>query len=93
MRGEYFQGKDNQTYINITSYKIKFKPQSVNFRFDNLFNGDEVLSSTMNKFMNDNWEPVFAGMIPGYEEVFGEKFRGIANILFHQVPANAIFLE
>lgn len=93
LHGEYFQGKDNNTYINITSYKIKFKPKWVKLRFDNLFNGDKLLGETMNRFMNDNWEPVFYGIIPGYEEKFGEKFKSVANILFHQVPVDLIFLE
>lgn len=93
LHGEYFQGPDNNTYINITSYKIKFKPKWVKMRFDNLFNGDKVLGETMNKFMNDNWEPVFFGLIPGYEEKFGEKFKKVANILFHQVPSKLIFLD
>lgn len=90
--GEYFQ-KDNATYLNITSYKIKFRPKYVIFRFDNLFNGDKLLGETMNKFMNDNWEPVFLGIIPGYEDKFGEKFKSVANILFHQVPFDLIFKE
>lgn len=93
MSGEYYQGVDDNTYVNITSYKIKFKPKWVTFRFDNLFNGDKVLGETMLRFMNDNWEPVFNGMIPGYEEKFGDKFRSVANILFHQVPFKLIFLE
>lgn len=93
LHGNYFLGKDNNTYVNITSYKIKFRPKKVVFRFDNLFNGDKVLGSTMNKFMNDNWEPVFYGIIPGYEEKFGEKFKDVANILFSQVPFDLIFLE
>lgn len=63
--GDYFTGNDGNKYLNVTKYSIKFKPKRVTFRFDNLFNGDKILSSTMNKFMNDNWEPVFAGMIPG----------------------------
>lgn len=93
MQGEYFQGKDNNTYINVTSYKMKFMPKWVIFRFDNLFNGDKALGETMNKFMNANWDIVFTGLIPGYEEKFGEKFKNVANILFHQVPVNLIFLE
>lgn len=93
LHGNYFQGADNNTYINITSYKIKFRPKWVKFRFDNLFNGDKVLGETMNRFMNENWEPVFYGLIPGYEENFGEKFRKVANILFSQVPSSLIFLE
>ena len=92
MRGDYYTGKDNNTYVNITSYKIRFTPKWVKFRFDNLFNGDKILGETMNNFMNSNWEPVFYGIIPGYEEKFGEKFKSVANILFRQVPIDLIFL-
>jgi Haemolymph juvenile hormone binding protein (JHBP) len=60
LKGDYFTGKDNNTYINITEYKIKFKPKWVIYRFDNLFNGDKLLGQTMNKFMNDNWEGNFS---------------------------------
>lgn len=89
--GDYFTGPDGHKYVNLTDYKIKFKPKWVTFRFDNLFNGDELLGSTMNKFMNDNWQDVFDGIIPGYEAKFGEKFKKIANTLFHQVPFDVIF--
>jgi Haemolymph juvenile hormone binding protein (JHBP) len=53
--GEYYTKPDGETYINITDYKIKFKPKRVVFSFENLFNGDKNLGRTMNKFMNDNW--------------------------------------
>lgn len=91
--GDYYTGKDNNTYVNITTYIIKFTPKWVTFRFDNLFNGDKLLGKTMNDFMNSNWEPVFYGLIPGYEEKFGEKFKTVANILFRQVPFDLIFLD
>jgi Haemolymph juvenile hormone binding protein (JHBP) len=65
INGEYFTGEDGNKYLNVTQYIIKFKPKKVTFRFDNLFNGDKLLGDTMNKFMNDNWDPVFSGMIPG----------------------------
>lgn len=93
MFGTYYVGDNNQTYINITTYKVKFNPKKVIFRFDNLFNGDQSLSNSMNQFMNDNWEPVFNGMIPGYEEQFGKKFAAISNILFSKVPSDLIFPE
>ncbi|CRK92156.1 CLUMA_CG005698, isoform A [Clunio marinus] len=93
IHGDYYEGKDNQTYIKITSYKIKFLPKWVTFIFDNLFNGDKLLGDTINNFMNSNWEPVFFGIIPDYEKSFGEKFKAVANTLFNQVPANHIFLN
>jgi len=93
LSGHYYTAPDGHKYVNLTDYKIKFKPKWVTFRFDNLFNGDKLLGTTMNKFMNDNWNIVFDGLIPGYEEKFGEKFKNIANALFHRVPFNAIFPE
>jgi Haemolymph juvenile hormone binding protein (JHBP) len=89
--GDYLKRDDGNTYINITTYKIKFKPKWVTFQFDNLFNGDKVLSGTMNKFMNDNWQLVFDGLISGYEINFGKKFKDVANALFHKVPFEVIF--
>jgi hypothetical protein len=94
MSGEIVEDKDtNLRYLRVQNYKIKFIPKRVTYRFDNLFNGDETLGSTLINFMNENWQPVFDGIIPGYEQRFGEKFRDVANILFSQVPFDAIFLE
>lgn len=68
--GDYFTGSDGNKYVNITKYTIKFKPKWVTFRFDNLFNGDKLLGKTMNNFMNENWEPVFSGIIPGKQHFY-----------------------
>lgn len=91
--GELYAGKNNETYLRFQSYKIKFIPKKVTYRFDNLFNGDATLSSTLMRFLNENWQPVFEGLIPGYEENFGNKFKDISNILFSQIPYNSVFLE
>lgn len=92
--GEYFtKPEDGETYINITDYKIKFKPKRLTFKFDNLFNGDKVLGDNMNRFMNQNWKAVFQNIIPDYEKFFGEKFKALANNVFQNVPMKMIFLE
>ncbi|CAO1381475.1 unnamed protein product [Diamesa hyperborea] len=93
LRGDTFTKDDGNVYLNITSYKIKFTPKYVTFFFGNLFNGDKLLGDTMNNFMNQNWQPVFEGLIPGYELHFGNKFREIANLLFHKIPMKLIFLD
>lgn len=91
--GELISGKDNETYMRVKTYKLKFLPNRVTYRFDNLFNGDVTLSSTLSRFLNENWKPVFDGIIAGYADSFGGKFRDVANILFNQIPFNSIFLE
>lgn len=89
--GNYFKGADDNTYVNISHYKVKFVPKYVTYRFDNLFNGDKLLGNTMNRFMNDNWQLVFDGLISGYEMNFGEKFGQIAKRFFSQIPFDLVF--
>lgn len=91
--GEYITKDDGEIYINITDYKISFKPKKVLFKFENLFNGDKTLGDTMNRFMNQNWKAVFDGLVPEYEKFFGEKFKSIANNVFGNIPMKEIFLD
>lgn len=92
--GDYFtKPEDGQTYINITDYKIRFKPKRVMYKFDNLFNGDKVLGDNMVRFMNQNWKLLFQSTIPDYEKFFGEKFKALANKVFQSVPMKSIFLD
>lgn len=94
LKGEYFaKPEDGETYINVTDYRIKFKPKRVTFQFENLFQGDKVLGQTMNQFMNENWKAVFNGLAPDYEKFFGAKFKDVANNVFNNVPMKMIFLE
>jgi Haemolymph juvenile hormone binding protein (JHBP) len=91
--GDYFTKPDGETYINITDYKITFKPKRVTFKFENLFNGDKILGEEMNKFMNQQWKAVFNGLVPEYSRFFGQKFQSIANNVFGNIPMKEIFLE
>lgn len=94
LKGDYFtKPEDGETYINVTDYRIKFKPKRVTFQFENLFQGDKVLGQTMNQFMNENWKAVFNGLAPDYEKFFGAKFKDFANNVFKNVPMKKIFLE
>jgi Haemolymph juvenile hormone binding protein (JHBP) len=92
LRGDYFD-KDGETYINITSFKMRLIPGGATFNFENLFNGDQELSQTINNFMNENWEIVEQTLLPGYEAKLGDEYREIANKLFHKVPMKMIFPE
>lgn len=90
LRGEVFE-KGGEKYINITTFRFKMTPKHANFFFENIFNGDKVLSDTINTFMNENWQVVYDTLFPGYEASFGDKFKSIANRIFQNVPAKIIF--
>lgn len=92
LRGEYFD-KNGEIYINITSLKIKMIPKHATFYFENIFNGDKVLSQTINNFMNENSEVVVNTLLPAYETYLSDNFRTISNHIFHNVPMKMIFPE
>lgn len=94
LKGDYILNpKDNETYIKVTTYKMKLKPKWVTYNFANLFNGDKVLGQTMNDFMNQNWKTVFSSLVPEYEKFFNEKFTALSGKVFERIPMKMIFLD
>lgn len=92
--GAYFtKPEDGETYLNITDYKIKFKPKLVTFDFENLFNGDQFIGKKINKSMKRNWKAVFDALVPEFERIFSEKIKNLSNNVFQKVPMKTIFLE
>lgn len=92
IRGEYFD-KNGETFINVTNFKVKLAAKGATFKFENIFKGDPNLTDTINNFMNENWELMMSTLLPDYETKLGERFKEIANNVFHRKPANQIFLE
>jgi hypothetical protein len=92
VRGDFFV-KDNETYINATSMKVKITPKKANYFFENIFNGDAALSANINSFMNENWEVVASTLLPGYEPKLALKLIDIANRVFNEIPAKMLFPE
>ena len=89
--GEPFE-KDGVKSMRLKDYVVSFTPKRVYMHFDNLFN-DPLLSQTMNRFLNDNWDTVFNELKVGYAKSFGIIFRDISNKLFEQIPFDSIFLS
>ncbi|XP_037943042.1 protein takeout [Teleopsis dalmanni] len=89
--GEPFE-KDGVKYMRLKEYRVNFSPKRVYLQFDNLFN-DRLLSQTMNRFLNDNWETVFNELKVGYSKSFGIIFRDLSNKLFEKIPMDSIFLR
>lgn len=83
--------KKGVPYLRITKYNIKFTPDHVSIRFDNLFNGDSILGEQMNRFINENSDLLFKELQSPYEETFGIVFAKVANDFFSRVPFEKIF--
>lgn len=92
LRGDFIE-KNNETFINITKFTIRMTPKRSSYYFENIFNGDPVLSETILNFMNENHEVVTNTLLPGYEEKLAERFQVISNRIFNNVPMKMIFPE
>lgn len=89
--GEPYE-QDGVKYMKLKDYKVAFDPKKVHIHFENLFN-DKLLSETMNRFLNENWEIAFNELKSGYSKSFGKIFKEISNRIFTKVPFDQIFLS
>lgn len=93
LKGDIITKEDGLEYLNVTSLTLKTTPQVTTYYMENIFNGDERLSQTINSFMNQHWREVNDMLLPAYFKHFNEKFRRMSNQVFGNVPLDMIFLK
>jgi hypothetical protein len=83
---------DGKTYIQIPSSKFKmvFDTSRLYLNLENLFN-NKALSDNMNKFLNENWEPIFSELKPSVRDTLAQVLTGIINSVFENVPYSDLF--
>ncbi|XP_044763580.1 protein takeout-like [Coccinella septempunctata] len=88
---ERFQ-KNGKNYLRVLTWKLQNKPKAVHYDFENLVPGNEQLSKTILKTLNDNAIEIFAELGSTFEEAYGEVHKSVANKVFEKIPENDIFL-
>ncbi|XP_016905697.2 protein takeout [Apis cerana] len=83
--------KNGETYLRIKKHAVKFNPDKVKLRFENLFDGNKELGEQMNRFINENSELIFKELQTAYEETFSLVFTKIDNEIFNRIPFDKIF--
>ncbi|KAK9300029.1 hypothetical protein QLX08_007146 [Tetragonisca angustula] len=83
--------KNGETYLKIKKYSVTFSPDKVKLNFDNLFDGDKVIGTQLNTFMNENADLLFKELQGPYEETFSQVFTKLSNEVFSRVPMDKIF--
>ncbi|KAJ3651235.1 hypothetical protein Zmor_017286 [Zophobas morio] len=83
--------KNGEKYFKITRSELLMQPNSVHYKLDNLFNGDEQLGTQINKVLNDNWSDLYADVKSGYEEAYNKIFNSLFSIFFNRVPVSELF--
>lgn len=61
--------------------------------FENLFNGDRVLSQSTNTFLNDNWSEIITEIKPVLTKAIGGIYKAIADPIFNKFPYEDLFLR
>lgn len=67
------------------------KPERISFKFDNLFNGNKLLSDRLHIVVNENWQALWYESKTSFENIYGEIYRDLASKLFDNIPIESIF--
>lgn len=60
--------------------------------FENLFNGDQVLSKSTNQFLNENWKDILGELKPVMTKAIGGIYKAIAEPIFNKFPYEELYL-
>lgn len=66
--------------------KVTFLIGGMRIHLDNLFNGNKVLGSSLNLFLNQNSNEIIAELRPDLESGLAHIFKGLWNNLFSKMP-------
>lgn len=75
-----------QEIIHIDDMKVTFIVGSMRIHLNNLFNGNEILTASINTFLNQNGNEVIAELRPDLEKGLADIFHGLWNNVFSKMP-------
>lgn len=75
-----------QEVIHIEEMKVTFLVGGMRIHLANLFNGNKVLGSSLNMFLNQNSNEVISELRPDLEHGLAEIFTGLWNNVFSKMP-------
>jgi hypothetical protein len=83
--------KKGKTHMKFVSGKGTFKPSSIVFHFDNLFNGDKLLGDEINRVVNENWKLLFEDIEDTFLDATTKILINILNHFFSKVSIEEAF--
>ncbi|XP_045626413.1 protein takeout [Procambarus clarkii] len=83
------RGGDGVDRLSVTNTNIDFTIRDLNLRLDNLFNGDPVLSRTMNLFLNDNGQEILQDVKPEVTRQLNDLVQKVMNDALSQLPVSS----
>ncbi|XP_055850304.1 protein takeout [Episyrphus balteatus] len=77
---------DPEEIIHIENMKVTFLVGSMRIHLTNLFNGNEILGTSINQFLNQNGNEIIAELRPDLELGLADIFIGLWNNVFSKLP-------
>ncbi|KOB65021.1 DUF233 protein, partial [Operophtera brumata] len=77
----------------ITGYKDHYKMDRAQFKFQNLFNGNQQLASTTERFTNENWQIIMSEIAPGAIKQIIQSCVDKVQQFFSAIPAKELLLQ
>ncbi|KAK9874595.1 hypothetical protein WA026_005429 [Henosepilachna vigintioctopunctata] len=85
--------RNGERYYHIEDTRMNYHFDDVNFEFKNLFDGNKQLGDEMNKFLNENWEPLLADFGPGISKTISSIITQFMQAFLKEIPHSEIFLD
>ncbi|KAK7866330.1 hypothetical protein R5R35_003260 [Gryllus longicercus] len=85
--------KKNRDHMKVKEFTFKVtNADKLEMQFDNLFNGDKTLGTSINNLVNENWKEIWSQLLPPLEEIFGYTFKEYSRRIFDKVALDDVFL-
>ncbi|KAK9874599.1 hypothetical protein WA026_005432 [Henosepilachna vigintioctopunctata] len=85
--------RNGEKYYHIDDSRMNYRIGDVKFEFNNLFDGNKQLGDEMNKFLNENWEPLLADFGPGISKTISSIITSFLQAFMKEIPHSEIFLD
>uniref|UniRef100_A0A336MQ09 CSON004043 protein n=1 Tax=Culicoides sonorensis TaxID=179676 RepID=A0A336MQ09_CULSO len=78
--------RNGREYLKVKDIFAEFNIGHASVHLDSLFNGNQELSDTLNKFLNENWRAVTAEIKPELEDFISNLLNETTTTLFDRYP-------
>lgn len=85
--------RNKKEHYKVDFISIEFNIGAAKVQLDNLFNGDEELSRSMNLFINENWRMVTAELRPTLEKTIAQILMEVADKFFEAYPIDKLLVS
>ncbi|XP_023713855.1 protein takeout [Cryptotermes secundus] len=83
--------RNGNRYHVTKNHKAVVEPTVGLYHLSNLFNGDKLLGTQVNGFLNENWQEIYRSMSPAISEAFAQVVGNIVNTIASGLPYDALF--